>query len=197
MSSDVPITVDFRHEDVARDWTDSAISVRPWRVEFFDAFVEEIGKSGFASVSRVLELGSGPGFLAERLLTAHAAISYVAVDFSAAMHSLAKKRLSDSCAQAKFIERNLRDADWSQGLGDFDFAVTHQAVHELRHKRYAPILHGQVRVLLKPGGTFLVCDHFYGEGGMSNDQLYMSVEEQRQALLDAGFTRVEQVLLSV
>ncbi|HEX7649219.1 MAG TPA: class I SAM-dependent methyltransferase [Noviherbaspirillum sp.] len=195
MNSDVPITVDFRREDHARDWTEAAMSVRPWRVDFFNAFAGEIGKSGSASACRVLELGSGPGFLAERLLTSHVALSYVAVDFSAAMHDLAKQRLGNLCARVQFVERNLRDADWSDGLGDFHFAVTHQAVHELRHKRYAPTLHAKVRELLKPSGAYLVCDHFCGEGGMSNDQLYMSVEEQRQALMDAGFTKVEQVLL--
>lgn len=40
-----------------------------------------------------------------------------------------------------------------------------------------------------------MCDHFYGEGGMSNDRLYMTVDEQRLSLLEAGFTDVAQVLL--
>jgi hypothetical protein len=68
-------------------------------------------------------------------------------------------------------------------------------VHELRHKRYAEALHSQVRHLLVPGGAYLVCDHFYGEGGMSNAQLYMTVKEQRDALRAAGFTQVDEVLL--
>ncbi len=68
-------------------------------------------------------------------------------------------------------------------------------MHELRHKRYATPLHTQVRQLLVAGGSYLVCDHFYGEGGMSNANLYMTVAEQRVALLVAGFTQVDQVLL--
>jgi hypothetical protein len=44
-------------------------------------------------------------------------------------------------------------------------------------------------------GVYLVCDHFYGDGGMSNDQLYMTVDEQRLALLNAGFADVTQGLL--
>lgn len=73
--------------------------------------------------------------------------------------------------------------------------MTQQAVHELRQKRYAASLHAQVKRLLLPGGAYLVCDHFFGEGGMSNDQLYMSVAEQKQSLLAAGFCSVEQVML--
>jgi hypothetical protein len=42
---------------------------------------------------------------------------------------------------------------------------------------------------------YLVCDHFAGAGAMQNDQLYMSVEEQRAALHDAGFKTVEQLML--
>jgi predicted methyltransferase len=90
---------------------------------------------------------------------------------------------------------SFREPAWTQALGQFDFVVTHQAVHELRHKRHAAALHAQVKSLLLRGGHYLVCDHFCGEGGMANDQLYMSVAEQRQALLSAGFVTVEQVLL--
>jgi hypothetical protein len=69
-----------------------------------------------------------------------------------------------------------------------------QAVHELRHKRYAVELHRHVRTVLRSGGSYLVCDHFYGPGGMTNDQLYMTIEEQKAALETADFS-VRQVLL--
>lgn len=193
MLDDVPITVDFRQAAHAQEWAASAMSLRPWRAEFFATFAELIGHEGGAR--RVLELGSGPGFLAEQLLGSNDRLSYVALDFSPTMHTLARQRLGALAARAEFVERSLRDADWGQGLGQFDFVVTHQAVHELRHKRYATPLHAQVRELLAPGGAYLVCDHFFGEGGMSNGNLYMTVEEQREALLAAGFTQVEQVLL--
>ena len=195
MAKDVPVTVDFRREDHAREWTENAMSLRPWRSDFFDAFAKEISQLQTGSSCRVLELGSGPGFLAERLLSSSDALTYVAVDFSSSMHELAKQRLGQVSSRIQFVERNLRDTDWDEGLGEFDVVVTHQAVHELRHKRYAPTLHAQVRKLLRPNGPYLVCDHFHGEGGMSNGQLYMTVDEQRLALLDAGFTNVTQVLL--
>jgi predicted methyltransferase len=69
-------------------------------------------------------------------------------------------------------------------------------VHELRHKRYARRLHAEVKEVLKPGGTYLVSDHFFGEGGLPNDQLYMTVPEQRDALLNAGFSEVRKVVAS-
>ena len=78
--------------------------------------------------------------------------------------------------------------------------VTMQAVHELRHKCYAVNLFKQVQQVLKADGIFLVCDHYAGidpDGiqGMHNDQLYMTIEEQYAALQQAGFSRINPLLL--
>ncbi len=193
---DVPVTVDFRQAEHARQWTQAAMSVRPWRSDFFSAFVEQIGAYTAAGTRcRVLELGSGPGFLAERLLAALGEIDLVALDFSAPMHVLARERLAAFAGRVDFIVRDLRDPQWGDGLGAFHFVVTHQVVHELRHKRHANALHAQARERLLPGGSYLVCDHVHGgEGGMSNDRLYMTIDEQREALRAAGYTHIDQVL---
>jgi cyclopropane fatty-acyl-phospholipid synthase-like methyltransferase len=161
------------------------------RPEFFDTFARLIGIDGV----RVLELGSGPGFLADHLLRALPALRYVALDFSPAMHQLAAERLGERAARVTFVERSFREPAWVNGLGPFDVVVTNQAVHELRHKDYAATLHAQVRPLLAAGGSYLMCDHFLGEGGLSNDQLYMTVAEQHDALMRGGFASAEAVLV--
>jgi ubiquinone/menaquinone biosynthesis C-methylase UbiE len=167
---------------------------RPWRMEFFAAFAEEL-KQLRPPVSRVLELGSGPGFLACHLLKALPNIHMMLLDFSAAMHELAKQRLGPLVSRVEFVEGSFKDPLWSGRLTQFDAVVTHQAVHELRHKRYALDLHKQVKAILRPGASYLVCDHFFGPDGMSNDQLYMTVEEQKAAIESAGYQAVRQVLL--
>jgi predicted methyltransferase len=111
------------------------------------------------------------------------------------MHQLAIQRLGPLAAHVQFVERSFREPEWLEGLGNFDHVVTNQAVHELRHKHRAPALHAQVRACLVAGGSYLVSDHYVGEGGMSDDQLYMSVDEQRLALVCAGWASVEQLLL--
>jgi len=72
--------------------------------------------------------------------------------------------------------------------------VTNQAVHELRHKSLAPRLHMQVRSILHEGGLYLVNDHFAGPDGMSNDELYMTREEQIEALRVAGFSEIQTLI---
>ncbi len=194
MIEDVPSPIDLRLMADAREWEATAMSKRPWRTEFFAQFAAAIASAPI-HVCRILELGSGPGFLAEHLLRKLPSVSYVALDFSPAMHQLAAERLGLLASRVQFAERSFREADWANGLGQFECVVTNQAVHELRHKCHASALHGQVRRLLSPGGCYLVCDHFAGEGGMRNEQLYMSVREQQSALLGAGFSKVEQLLL--
>jgi ubiquinone/menaquinone biosynthesis C-methylase UbiE len=194
MIQDVPSPIDLRLMSDAVEWESTANTKRPWRIEFFAAFAAAI-RAAPVPVARVLELGSGPGFLAEHLLNALPDISYVALDFSAAMHRLARERLGTLTSRVQFVDRSLRETTWPEGLGSFEAIVTNQTVHELRHKHYARALHAQARELLVPGGSYLVCDHYFGEDGMKNDRLYMTVSEQHEALSDVGFSKVELVLL--
>ncbi|HSI44847.1 MAG TPA: class I SAM-dependent methyltransferase [Methylophilus sp.] len=194
MNPEIPSPIDLKDPATAADWAQSALAKRPWRPEFFQAFAETILKHFPHGAVRILELGSGPGFLAEHLLQALPKSQYVALDFSAAMHALARQRVGLGREQIHFLERDLLTADWSQGLGVFDVVVTMQAVHELRHKTRANALHQQVKNLLQPTGDYLICDHHTDSGGMQNTELYMSVAEQKSALLTAGFTHVELIL---
>lgn len=184
---DVPSPIDLRSPQDAVEWESTANEKRPWRRDFFRIMVSEVLTVGPSP--RVLELGSGPGFLLEHLIEAMPHIELYALDFSAAMHALAAKRLGSRASRVCFVERDLRE-DWTDGLGLFDVVLTNQTVHELRHKRRAPRLLSQVRSVLKRGGSFLVCDHYAGQDGMSNSILYMTVEEQREALKEADFPQV-------
>ena len=157
-ADDVPNPIDLRTMADAREWADTAMTKRPWREEFFRAIGDEISGTRHHKFS-ILELGSGPGFLARYLLTALPDATYVALDFSAAMHELARERLGDLAARVQFVEADFRNPHWNTGLLTFDTVVTLQAVHELRHKRRASSFYREVRPLLQRGGRFLVCDH--------------------------------------
>ena len=108
MIHDVPSPIDLRLMSEAREWESTAMSKRPWRSEFFAEFAAAI-KAAPIPVSRVLELGSGPGLLAEHLLNALPSVSYFALDFSRAMHQLAETRLGPLSARVQFVERSFRE----------------------------------------------------------------------------------------
>lgn len=195
---DIPSPIDLRRADHAQEWADTALQKRPWRPQFFQRFVQEIQAITSAQPLHIVELGSGPGFLLKELTTNLPQHHYSALDFSEAMHNLARERLGEQAQQVNFLLRDFKQDNWFQGLHNIDVVVTNQAVHELRHKRHAPTLHAQVRQLLQPQGAYLVCDHFAGmhncQQGMQNHELFMTVQEQQDALISAGFTQLEPLL---
>ena len=194
--ADVPYGEDFHDPAVAAAWADSATRKRPFRAIIFDHFASAINKAARAPGARVLELGSGPGMLAERMLEACPAIvHYTLLDFSEPMLDLSRRRLERHAARTRFVRADFKDEAWpALTQGPFDFILSHQAVHELRHKRHAPRLYAQVRSLLAPGGEVLICDHL-PEGAHTERHrvLYMSPPENREAFAAAGFSRIEML----
>ena len=190
---DVPSPIDFSRTEDAQAWADAANLKRPWRVEFFAAIVEEL-RHAFAGLHlAVVELGSGPGYLAEAVLGALPNVRYTLLDSSLPMQDLARARLGP-VAGAQFVTVDFRRSGWADALGLFDAAVSVQTVHELRHKHHAVVLHQAVSRLLRAGGLYLVCDHVLGPGGMTDGELYMTTFEQKAALEAAGFRDVSMVL---
>jgi SAM-dependent methyltransferase len=187
---DVPSPIDFRLPSDAAEWAATAMAKRPWRQAFFRSFISELERL-IPSDGSVLDLGSGPGFLARAILEALPRVEYTALDFSPPMHALAKERLGGLAARVHFALRDFKAPEWTAGLPSYDAVVTIQAVHELRHKRHVPALYDSVRRLLRPGGVFLVCDHVCGESAGTDPALYMSLHENRQALATAGLTAHE------
>lgn len=149
---DVPSPIDFHDPDHARAWVDGTVRKRPWRPAFFAAFCTALAQLVAAPI-RVLELGSGPGHLAREVLTHCRTNGYVALDFSAAMHQIARDHLGELSARVEFLQRDFRDPNWTAGLGPFDAVVTMQAAHETRHKQHLVPLLRQARSVLKPDGA--------------------------------------------
>jgi SAM-dependent methyltransferase len=191
--TDVPSPIDFRRMSDAREWAESAMVKRRCREHFFARIGEEIARLEDGS-PRLLELGSGPGFLARHVLETTSQLSYFALDFSPAMHTLAKARLGPMADRVRFIEADFKSDGWARTMPRFDVVASVQAVHELRHKRHAALLYRTVWSLLRPPGVFLMCDHVVGSGGMTDRALFMTAEEHESALRAGGFASVDPLL---
>lgn len=190
IEADVPSPIDLKNMTDAKEWERTAM-LRPFREDFFAAFTNEI-TALYKPGLHILDLGSGPGFLAQYILSRIDGAHYTMLDFSAAMHTLAKQRLGEAnFKNVQYLERNFKDENWSDDIHQVDIVVTNQAVHELRHKRYTLTLLKQIRRSLKPNGTLLFCDHYCGSDAMSNSRLYMSRAEQLDTLELAGFIATE------
>ena len=184
---DVPIRVDFRDPATARTWIEDTRIRRPYRPRFFAAFCAALASR---PKLRILELGSGPGQLAAEILVHCDVHSYVALDFSPAMHEIAAAHLGELASRVTFVTRDFREPTWPDDLGAFDAVVTLQAAHETRHKRHLVPLLERARTVVSPGGVLLYADH-YLTPETKLPALAPARDEQPLALERAGFVDVE------
>jgi cyclopropane fatty-acyl-phospholipid synthase-like methyltransferase len=185
----VPYGNDWDSPVEAAAWTEESDRVRPWRVHVRDEIARRV--AAFPVGARILELGSGPGLLAHRVLERCPNVSgYTLLDFSEPMLSLSRMRLARFPA-ASFVHASFKADDWPRRAGGpFDCILSMQAVHELRHKRHARHLYKRVHGALAVPGTFIIGDHTPFDASAKSTTLYMTEAEQHAALTGAGFTDV-------
>ncbi len=186
---DVPTPIDLRTAVDAREWAESADQKRPWRSRFRAAIAELL-----LGARRVLELGPGPGLLAEVVLDARDVERYTLFDFSPPMLEMCRARLAGRAA-VQFVLGDFKQPGWPETLAPalappFDAVVAMQAIHEIRHKRHVPLLYAQVRGLLRPGGLLVVCDHAPMDDSPRQRALHSTLDEQHAAFGSAGLVEV-------
>jgi SAM-dependent methyltransferase len=174
---------DYFDPAYVNDWTSVANSKRPFRLELFEAIVSELV---VFQASKVLDVGSGPGFLAERVLAGCDVASYHLFDFSPYMIELSRVRLRDSCDRVVFHQGSFLDEGWWRPLqGRYDAIVSVQAIHEVREGTRVPKLYGELRILLEEGGIILIADEV--NDGDKKEEHLLSLDDHEVALLKAGF----------
>ena len=189
---DVPSPIDLRNLAEARAWVADTVARRPSRPRFFEAFVTALNDH-FSRPFSVVELGSGPGHLAASILGGCQVSSYVAMDFSDAMHLLATEHLGEAANRVRFLTADFRD-DWLNSVGSADAVITMQAVHEVRHKRHQPMLLAKMYRALAPGGLLLFCDHYWELGSSKHPDLYFEKAELPLQLAEAGCSQLRLLL---
>lgn len=181
---------DYFNQDYVREWARSANARRPFRARFFDAFVSELSA---LSKLRILDLGAGPGFLAEHLLDRCDISSYHLFDFSPHMLEMSRARLSRFEKRVSFHQGSFLDDNWHHALpAPFDAAVSIQAVHELRDTSRIPRLYRELASLLTPNGMVLIADGVATEGDDTGP--FHTTKGHLAALMEAGFEEVHQIL---
>ena len=151
------MTPDHEFEDLAyvRQWAATADERRPQRRGMFRHIAMHVGQLP-KPVPHVLELGCGPGALAEVLLDALPAMTYEGVDLSGPMLELARERLARFGARARLARADLNAAEWTRGIcGPVDAVVTNQALHDLGSDDAVAETYGRVFALLPEAGLLV------------------------------------------
>ena len=107
----------------------------------------------------VLDVGSGPGVLAEAVLRAVPRARVVVQDYSPPMLEQARSRLAWAGDRARFHQSDLAVRGWSDGLGGgFDAVASSYAIHNLRDPEVIRAVYEELVTLLAPGGCVLLLD---------------------------------------
>ncbi len=180
---------DYFDESYVSEWERTASDKRPFRAEFFNAFAAEVAT---LEKPRVFDLGSGPGFLAEHLLTHCDVATYHLFDFSPHMLALSRARLARFTDRVHFHEGSFLGENWWLALdGPFDAIVSLQAVHEVRDARRIPRLYAELKLILSENGVMLIADQVNDEA--KQEEHFLTAIEQENALRAATLKQVRQV----
>ena len=120
----------------------------PW----YDEFQEAVAQASGSGAARVLELGTGTGETARRLLERHPDARLVGVDESASMLAAARSALP-----ADRVTLHVGAIEGPLPEGPFDLVASALCVHHL-DGRLKRDLFARVRRVLAPGGRFVLGD---------------------------------------
>ena len=138
------------------------------------------------SVSRVLDLGCGPGSLMCQFLKDFPDAQVVGIDLDQTLLRLARAQLTNFGERAKIIQADLRESSWVQLASQFDAVVSSTALHWLAPEQLAT-LYVQVAQVLRPGGIFLNADHV----GSESPSIQQAWERHRDELLKSKTTNAD------
>lgn len=189
---EVPSHHNYFDETYVKGWAETAVRKRPERRVFIDTIVRA-ARGMPKETLFVLDLGSGPGFLAEQLMDQCSISSYYLFDISPFMLELSRSRLSRFTGKTIFVEGDFKNKNWSWPIPrKLDLVASLQSVHELRHAERIPRLYAEVYRLLSHGGLFLVCDQVNAH---RNERAhFMTVAEHVSTLEGVGFIDAREVL---
>ena len=175
--------------DTARRWIERWDSQQegylPDREDRFTALIDAVEEAAGRPDPLVLDLGSGPGSLAVRLLRRIPAATVVAIDadpLTLGLGRAAWRELSGLC----FVDADLRVPGWSASLGlsrQPDAAVSTTALHWLTQSALTAV-YAELAGVLRPGGLVLNGDHMSADDSEPTlgrlERVLIEREEQRR-----------------
>lgn len=186
---------EFHDEQYVTDWSNRFTPTHE-RVRLFDMIVSEV--SGRVPADGcIVELGTGPGYLASHLLARLPKVRYYAIDFSEPMFAITWARLTAYASRVHYVHANLvTDPWWTLISEPVDAVVSTWALHDLGGSAVIGAVYQGCARLLRPGGLllngdFIKPDHcnLEFEPGRFETSLHL------QLLGQAGFNQTECMAL--
>lgn len=158
--------------------------------------------------AEILDLGCGTGLELEYYFALNPTARITGIDLTEGMLDVLKSKLPDR--ELTLIQGSYFDVPF--GEDRFDGAVSVESLHHFTKEEKVP-LYSKLHRALKDGGYFILTDYFAlsdeeeqrhrenllvlkKEQGVADDEFYhydtpLTVEHEREALIEAGFSSVE------
>lgn len=182
---------EFHDAEFVATWAERFVPT-PERLELFNVILAEL-ESRVAANGCVVELGIGPGYLADHLLRMMPAIKYYGVDFSRPMIDIARKRLRCHSARLAYIQADLvKDKWWTEIPGPVNAIVSTWALHDLGSRESVEVVYKSCVQVLQDGGILLNGDFIKPDGAIYEyEPGRFEIEKHIDMLRRVGFKSAE------
>ncbi len=170
---------EFHDMEFSKGWAER-FTPTPDRLALFETILQRIREIG-GDTCHVLELGIGPGYLADYVLSRLPNISYEGLDFSKAMLEIAENRLGNYANRTVFTQADLTKESWVTQISQRPkVVVSTWALHDLFSPENIEFVYQKTKSILQPDGIFLNGDFikpetstFEYEGGRIKPSLHL------------------------
>jgi cyclopropane fatty-acyl-phospholipid synthase-like methyltransferase len=163
MSGFVGAQHQFHDAEFVRGWASRFVPTAP-RLQLFDMILAEVEKLDKPD-AHVLELGTGPGYMARHILERNKKISFEALDFSDVFFDVARETIGNLCHRVQFTNADLMDQKWPQKLVQQpDAIISTWALHDLGGQQPVADVYARCYDTLPAGGLLANGDFIKPDG---------------------------------
>jgi SAM-dependent methyltransferase len=154
---------EFHDAEFVQGWANRFVPTKP-RLRLFDMILEQIERLGKPD-AHIVELGTGPGYMARHILERNNTITYEALDFSEAFFDVARKTLGELTCRVVFTDADLMDQSWPSELSkNPDAIVSTWALHDLGGQQAVADVYTRCFEQLPVGGVLVNGDFIKPDG---------------------------------
>lgn len=182
---------EFHDRAFVEGWADR-FAPTPERIELFDVMLSEL-KTVLSPDGCIVELGIGPGYLADHLLHALPHIQYHGIDFSNPMLNISRRRLKPYAPRIKFSQADLIKDTWWENLSEpANAIVSTWALHDLGSQEHVASVYNDCAQTLRAGGIFLNGDFIKPDNAIHEyEPGRFEIAKHVSLLRSAGFDAAE------
>ncbi len=163
MSGFVGAQHEFHDAEFVRGWASRFVPTEP-RLQLFDMILDQVNALG-KEAPHVVELGTGPGYMARHILERHTAMTYEALDFSEVFFDVARETIGELVPRVTFTNADLMDQAWPQKLSrQPDAIISTWALHDLGGRDPVADVYARCYETLPVGGVLVNGDFIKPDG---------------------------------